>query len=90
MAETETGEFEGEPAEEEERGPEPMARMNSAPAPRGPGGAEKVTKVADGRGAAEKAREFMRLHPEAERRVKMLSDMFAGRMIDEHGQPLAL
>ena len=90
VAETETGEFEGEPAEEEERGPEPMARMNSAPAPRGPGGAEKVTKVADGRGAAEKAREFMRLHPEAERRVKMLSDMFAGRMIDEHGQPLAL
>jgi DNA polymerase-3 subunit gamma/tau len=45
---------------------------------------------ADERSALDKARAFMSLNDEAQRRLKLLRDMFEGRVIDDAGRPLPL
>lgn len=51
---------------------------------------KKPAPPADTRGALEKAKEFLKIDPEAPRRVKILRDMLNGQVIDENGQQLAL
>ncbi|MEN6625317.1 MAG: DNA polymerase III subunit gamma/tau [Candidatus Sumerlaeia bacterium] len=52
--------------------------------------AAKPAAPADNRSAIEKAREFLKIDPEAARRVKLLREMLNGQVIDENGNALAV
>jgi hypothetical protein len=45
-------------------------------------------KPVDTRNARQKAQDFLAAGDDAARRIKLLKDMFSGRLIDESGQPI--
>ncbi len=83
------GRPEGRVQDEDDEPEPPPPSMSSRPA--APAAAPKVkpaTASVDSRGAVERARAFLGSDPEVGRRVKLLREIFSGRLIDEDGQAI--
>jgi hypothetical protein len=84
----EIGESESAPLESEAEEEEPRERFAARPPlAAAPPSSEPA---ADPRNALQKAQDFLQTGGDAVRRVRLLKDMFGGRLIDDSGRPLAI
>jgi hypothetical protein len=50
----------------------------------------KNAKPVDTRSAIERARAFIESNEDARPRIKMLTDMVRGSLVDDHGEPISI